>query len=175
MPELFLTKSTAEVDATTEVPVAVDILRPRGIDTRRCIVSIGISEGIALDITIQADVQLLVCAVLTTAIAGIKGPIGHRFQIRITQTDVQRIGRRLDIHQLTDARHVMIALCIGADGFVPVVERVLEVEIHLWQVVVLLHGSLHLVVFVGHVVATERLREVTMDEDVTALFLFTVT
>ena len=74
MPELFLTKSTAEVDATTEVPVAVDILRPRGIDTRRCIVSIGISEGIALDITIQADVQLLVCAVLTTAIAGIKGP-----------------------------------------------------------------------------------------------------
>ena len=62
-PKLLLVQSTAEVDAAVHIPVAVDILCPRCANTGGGVVSIGGSHGVVLDVTTDADIEVLVSAI----------------------------------------------------------------------------------------------------------------
>ena len=57
-----------------------------------------------LDVCIHTDGDVLVNAVNACPIAGIKPPIGHWLQVRVTLTDIKRVTRLGDIYQLADVR-----------------------------------------------------------------------
>ena len=110
-----------------------------------------------LDVCIHADGEMLVDAIYTSPIAGIEPPIRHGLQVGITLTDVERIARLRDVHQLSDVRQRNGAATIGIERLAMLIERIGEVEVHHRIVVVAVHRVVLVVAVVVHVLPAELL------------------